>query len=162
MPEPILLQARYRSQLEKEIAEQLSEAGVPFEFEGSRLPYVVPQRTAHYLPDFRVGNIIIEGKGRFGTANFKRAGGRQFFTISEDGAKHRKKLLLVREAHPHLDIRLVFSRPGTPIRKGSKTTYAMWADENGFPWCKQGQLPAEWINDLKKEAKRCKTRCASK
>ena len=150
------MQARYRSGLEKQIAETLSDAGVEFEYEGSRIPYTVPQRAAHYIPDFRVGDIIIEGKGRFGTTNFRKAGSRQFVTVSEDGAKHRKKLLLVREAHPHLDIRLIFSRPGTPIRKGSKTTYAIWADDNGFKWCKQGEVPDRWINDLKREAAKCK------
>jgi hypothetical protein len=141
MSEPILLQDRYRNKLEARIGEQLSSAGVSFSYEGLRVPFAVPSRTAKYLPDFRVGNIILEGKGWFG-----------------QGAKERQKLVLVRESNPELDIRLVFSDANKKIYKGSPTTYAQWADDHGFLWSTKGEVPSAWITDLKKEAQRCKQR----
>jgi hypothetical protein len=134
-----LLAARYRNKLEARIGEQLSNAGLSFSYEGYRVPFAVPARTAKYLPDFRVGNIILEGKGWFG-----------------QGAKERQKLVLVRESNPELDIRIVFSDANKKIYKGSPTTYAQWADDHDFKWSTKGEVPAAWITDMKKEAQRCK------
>jgi hypothetical protein len=55
-----------------------------------------------------------------------------------------RKLRAVKKAHPHRDIRLVFMRPGNRLRPGSKTTYARWAERNGFPWCGPA-IPKEWL-----------------
>ena len=122
------------------MGDQLHTAGVPFVYEGAWVPYDVPSRTAKYLPDFRVGNIILEVKGWFG----------------RQGAKERQKLVLLKEQHPDLDIKLVFTDSKKRIYKTSPTTYAMWADDHGFLWADKGTIPAEWLRDLKRELKRCK------
>jgi hypothetical protein len=63
-----------------------------FEYEGEKVPFLIPACQAKYLPDFRLGNVILESKGWFGK-----------------GAKERQKLVFVRDSNPGLDIRLVFS-----------------------------------------------------
>lgn len=147
MPRPALsLQPEYRNKLEESIAAQLTIAGIEFAYEGEKIPYTVPGREAKYLPDFRTKNIIIEGKGWFGK-----------------GAKERQKLLLVRESNPALDIRLVFSDANKKIYKGSPTTYGDWADAHGFKWSTKGEVPKEWLKDMKPrlsgamKGKRCRS-----
>jgi len=51
----------------------------------------------------------------------------------------------VKAANPDLDIRFVFQTPYNKIYKGSKTTYAKWADKHGFPWCAFHSIPIEWL-----------------
>lgn len=135
----------YRNSLEEGVGEQLTAAGVSFSFEEEKLPYEVPSRTANYLADFRIGNIILEVKGRFGGPRAR----------SNDDARERQKFVLLKAQYPELDIRFVFQRAATKIYKGSKTTYAQWADDHGFKWCDKGRVPAAWIEDLKREMKRC-------
>lgn len=53
-------------------------------------------------------------------------------------------MLLVKAQYPSLDIRMVFWNAKAPISKGSKTTYAMWATKNGFPWSHR-TIPPEWF-----------------
>jgi hypothetical protein len=139
MPEPALIKARYRNKLEEKVGEQLHAAGIKAAYEGYWVPFAVPSRTAKYLPDFRVGNIIIETKGWFG----------------RQSAKERQKFVLLKEQHPELDIRFVFTNDTKPIYKGSPTTFADWARDHGFKWSSGGRVPREWIDDLKKEMK-CK------
>lgn len=115
----------FRSGLEERLAEELRLQGVPFSFEEVVVPYV--KRPATYRPDFLLlhNDILIESKGYF---------------LAEDRSKH----VLVKDQHPGLDIRFVFSRANSPLRKGSRTTYAMWAEKNGFQWA-QGSIPKAWI-----------------
>lgn len=119
----------FRSGLEEKVAEQLREKGVKYEFEETKLKYVKPQKTHTYTPDFFLPeqNIYIESKGLFATAD-------------------RQKMILVKEQHPDLDIRFVFSNANSRISKKSKTTYAMWADKNGFQWSNK-IIPQEWLNE---------------
>ena len=135
MIEPALTQAKYRNKLERDVGGQLAAAGIAFEYEGSWVRYAVPAREAKYLPDFRVGNVIIEAKGWFG----------------RNGARERKKLVLLKEQHPELNIRIVFSDARKPIYKGSPTTYSMWADTHGFIHSTKGVVPKQWLIDLKQE-----------
>jgi hypothetical protein len=132
MAEPLLLQAKYRNGLEKRIGKQLSEAGVSFEYEPRKLPLAIPARKSSYLPDFVINNIIIETKGYF-----------------YDSAKDRQKLILIKEQHPDLDIRLVFSDASKSIYKGSPTTYGQWANDHGFKYSDKGVIPDEWIREMK-------------
>jgi len=115
----------YRSGLEVAIAESLK--GVEVLYEAINIPYVIPA-THLYKPDFILPKqaIIIEGKGEFTTAD-------------------RRKMLLVKAQHPHLDIRMVFSNPNSKVGKRSKTTYGMWCEKNGFPYAK-GTVPKEWLS----------------
>lgn len=116
-----------RSDFELKIAKDLEKRKVKFEYESSKLAYMVPERRALYCPDFILDTgIIIEAKGRL-------------------TASDRKKMVLVKLANPTLDIRFIFMRANNPIRKGSKTTYAIWAEKHGFKWC-ESTVPEEWLN----------------
>ncbi|MDF0504870.1 hypothetical protein POK33_29475 [Burkholderia cenocepacia] len=122
------VKAAYRSGLEEAIAEQLRQAGVVAAYEEDKIPYVTPATPHKYTPDFRLPNgIYIETKGRFETAD-------------------RKKHLLIKEQHPELDIRFVFTRSKTTISKASKTTYAMWCDKNGFQYADKW-VPDAWLKE---------------
>lgn len=131
----ILFEPEYRNNLERSMAKQLEGVEVPFSFEKIRLPYQVPARTSKYLPDFVIDgtNIILEGKGWFGRS----------------GAKERQKFLLLKEQYPDYDIRFVFSDANKPLYKGSKTSYAEWADEHGFLWSTKGIIPEAWLKEFK-------------
>lgn len=138
---PVLIEARFRSRLEKKVADQLDAAGIPYGFESQWVHYTVPARKAKYLPDFTIGDtkILIEAKGRFGG-----------FRSDSSGAQERQKLILLKEQHPDLDIRIVFQDAKKPIYKGSKTTYAKWATDHGFTFSDKGVVPPAWKNELKK------------
>lgn len=140
MGRPILLEAKYRNGLERGVAQQLEAGGVQFFYETNWLPYAVPARKAKYLPDFSISDtpIILETKGWFG----------------RNGAKERQKLVLLKEQYPDLDFRLVFSDARKPIYKGSKTTYADWARDNGFKFADRGKVPPAWIEEIKKQQRR--------
>ena len=102
----------FRSGLEEDISSYLQRAGVPFAYEQVRIPYEV-HKNCTYTPDFILPNgIIVESKGRFVTAD-------------------RQKHLMIRDQHPDLEIRFVFTRSASRISKTSKTSYAMWGQKNG-------------------------------
>lgn len=118
----------FRSGLEDLNAELLEKLGVPVAYEEARLEYLKPARVARYTPDFILPNgIIVETKGRFVTAD-------------------RQKHLLIKDQHPDLDIRFVFSNPNGRISKQSKTTYAMWCEKNGFVFAAK-TIPINWISE---------------
>ena len=120
----IKFQNGYRSGLEAPVAKQLIELNVNFEYEKKRVPY---QIDAKYIPDFILPNgIIVECKGRF---------------TSED----RRKMRLVKEQNPDLDIRFVFSRSSSKINKGSKTSYADWCCKYKFPFADK-LIPRSWLS----------------
>lgn len=116
----------YRSGLEESIANQLQGVGVKFEFETIKIPYVVPESSHSYTPDFLLlkNGIVVESKGRF---------------IAED----RKKHILIKQQHPEIDIRFVFSNSNNKISKGSKTSYKKWCESNGFIYADKF-IPKEW------------------
>lgn len=122
----------FRSGLEKRIADDLTEKGVPFDYEKLKISYTVPERQATYTPDFVIlsNGIIVESKGIF-------------------DAEDRQKHLLIKQQQPHLDIRLVFSRANAPIYKGSPTTHAAWAAKHGFQWAEK-LIPQEWLDEKPK------------
>jgi len=114
----------YRSRLEERIAKWLDTNGLLFSYETLKLDYTL---SCVYKPDFILPNgVILEAKGWF---------------KPED----RRKMLAVKEAHPELDIRLVFQSPHNTITKDSKTTYAMWAEKNGFQWAAYHSIPLDWF-----------------
>jgi len=116
--------SRYRSGFEQTLANQLKRSGVAFEYETVKLEY---RKVATYTPDFILPNgIIIEAKG--------------LWTV-EDRTKH----LLVREQHPHLDIRLVFMNAFNKIRKGSNTTYARWCEKKNILYANK-TIPKSWLS----------------
>lgn len=119
----------YRSGLEKRTIEQLEELGIPPCYEARSFEYIIPESKHKYTPDFPVcDNIIIETKGRW---------------VLED----RQKMLLLKEQYPDIDFRMVFMNAKTKIKKGSKTTYAMWCDKHDIKWAEK-KIPDEWINEI--------------
>lgn len=120
----------YRSGLEEKVAAELQAEGVPVHYEDrdTIIHYTKPETPHRYLPDFVLPNgIIIETKGRFVTAD-------------------RKKHLLIKQQHPSLDIRFVFSNSRARISKQSKTTYAMWCEKNGFQFSDRS-IPKSWLKE---------------
>ncbi len=119
----------YRSKLELDVSKHLALAGVPFKYENIKLKYRVEELRS-YTPDFDLGNgIVLEVKGYF-------------------RATDRKKLLLVKEQHPDLDLRLVFQQARNKIHKSSKTTYADWCKKYGFAYSDGGRVPHQWLKPL--------------
>lgn len=127
----------YRSGLEEEIVKELETAGIEYSYEKHYVDYTLPATKHRYLPDFVLGNgIIIEAKGVF-------------------DVEDRKKHLAIKEQHPDLDIRFVFSNAGTKISKSSKTTYAMWCEKNGFKYATK-LIPDSWLRERKQAKKKLK------
>lgn len=122
--------AGYRSNFEWEIAKRLQIQKVKFEYEVLKIKYTPPVKELTYTPDFVLPNgIIIEAKG--------------LWPVQE-----RMKIKMVIQQHPELDIRMVFQNPNLKIKKGSKTTYGKWCDQNNIKWAVK-YIPAEWISELK-------------
>ena len=119
--------AGYRSGLEEDLAKELEDKGVAYEYETLTIKYAVNE-VRKYTPDFKLPNgIIIESKGRFTSAD-------------------RKKHLLVQMQHPEYDIRFVFSNSKAKLNKGSKTTYADWCLKHGFQYADK-HIPEDWIKE---------------
>lgn len=131
---------KYRSGLEDRIAKSLSSLGIPFTYEEEKIKYDVPAKTSTYTPDFVITSssgkkIYIETKGIW-------------------DAEDRKKHLLIRQQHPELDIRFVFSNSKAKIRKGSSITYAdvcegkARAPYKGVTWLYSDKtIPEEWLRE---------------
>lgn len=115
----------FRSGLEVQIAKQLDDNGIAYEYEAHTIRYTIPEETHRFSPDFVLPNyIVIEGKGEFTSAD-------------------RKKIAFVREQHPNIDLRFVFSNSKARIGKKSKTTYGMWCTKHGIPFSDK-LVPAAW------------------
>jgi hypothetical protein len=112
--------------LELKVGNSLLARGVNFAYEAYTFPYTKPSK---YEADWVLldNGIIVETKGWF---------------PSEDRTKHK----LVKQAHPDLDVRFVFSRSATKIGKKSSTTYAMWCNRYGFLYA-DGDVPQAWIDE---------------
>ena len=112
-----------RSHLEEQVADLLDEMKIEYQYESEKIPYMIE---ANYIPDFKVGDIYFETKGYF-------------------PPDQRRKMKAVKSANPDLDIRIIFQSPHNKINKRSKTTYSMWAEKNGFPWCAYYAIPIDWV-----------------
>lgn len=131
---------RYRSGLEDEIATQLEKSKTKYYYERGKIGYKIPASEHIYTPDFEVFTasgkcIIVEGKGIW---------------VYEDRYKH----LLIRQQHPELDIRFVFSSSKSKIRKGSKVTYADICEGRGRGIFKgvvwqyaDKKIPKSWLEE---------------
>jgi len=118
----------FRSGLEERVAAQLQALGIDPRFESEVIKYTKPESQHKYTPDFPLGKVVIETKGRF---------------MPED----RKKHLLIKEQHPELDIRFVFTNSNARITKTSKTTYADWCQKNGFKYADK-LVPSDWVKEI--------------
>jgi len=115
----------FRSKLEEKVADLLVELGVKYEYETTKVPYVIEHV---YTPDFILPNgVVLECKG---------------YWDSDD----RRKIKAVKTLNPELDLRMVFQAPFNTISKRSKTTYAKWCEKNKFQFCDR-VIPEEWIQE---------------
>lgn len=115
----------YRSGFEAKIAENLKKRKIKFKYETNKIKYQVPESSHTYIPDFELpSGIIVEAKGKF-------------------DPEARKKMKLIKEQYPDLDIRILFMRD-QPIRKGSKTLYSDWCTANDYQFAFK-EIPSEWI-----------------
>lgn len=118
----------FRSGLEERNAKLLEDLGEPVNYETLVVPYLIPGAIHRYHPDFRLANgILIELKGLF---------------LPVDRAKH----LFCKAQFPELDLRMVFTRAATPLRKGGKETYGDWCVKHGIQYAEK-LIPLEWIRE---------------
>jgi len=109
---------KFKSKFEATFAALLDKEKLPFEYEPDKLSYIL---NLEYTPDWKVGGIYIETKGKFDYDS-------------------RRKMLAVVTQHPDKDIRLVFMR-NNKLGKGSKMTYGGWCDRHNIPWSVYPELP---------------------
>lgn len=117
----------YRSGLEDTLAQQLKDAKIKAEYETVKIEWEdLMYRT--YTPDFVLPNgVIVESKGLF-------------------KAEDRRKHLKIKEQHPDLDIRFVFSNSRSKLSKGAKSSYADWCIKHKFPYADK-TIPEEWMKE---------------
>lgn len=134
----------FRSGLEKNIKEHLTKKKKIFSYEPKeeKVSYYKPVTYHTYTPDFVLTKLdntkmYIESKGIWDY---------------EDRLKHA----YIRQQHPELDIRFVFTRSKAKIRKGSKTTYADICEGKGRGVLKDmvwkyadKEIPNTWLKECK-------------
>ena len=122
----------WRSGLEQSIAEQLSKAGVVYEYEQKKLTYVPPIKARTYCPDFE---LFLPS-------------GRSFFVETKGWWKREDRLRMehVLAQHPDKDIRFVFQNANARISKTSRTRYRDWCDQRGVKWAHRW-VPEEWLRE---------------
>lgn len=138
---------RVRSGLELGLKEWLERKGIKYGYESIRLKYIKqrcphcqnPSVTGVYTPDFIIGDIIIECKGRFKSTD-------------------RTKMIRVKENNPDKDIRFIFQRDNT-LTKSGKMTYSGWALKHGFPSYvlvneSEPNIPDRWLMEVRGECTR--------
>jgi hypothetical protein len=118
---------RYRSGLEKEAAAFLTARQKIIKYELLKIEWE-DLRYRKYTPDFELDNgIIVETKGIFD---------------NEDRRKH----VAIKQQHPELDIRFVFSNANAKLYKGAKSRYFEWCDKNSFLWAHR-VIPEAWLTE---------------
>ena len=130
--------AGFRSVFELKVNTWMKEEGINAPYEPCKLEYTVPSSNHKYTPDWKVGNIVYEGKGYF-------------------AASDRKKMLHIIESNPDLTIRMLFQNAQAKINKRSKTSYANWCDKFEIEWCdfRDKEKLLSWLKE-KKRGKRGK------
>lgn len=121
---------KFRSKFEADFAGNLKLHDVKVIYEKSVVKYLIPESIHKYTPDFMIGHFALETKG--------------VLKIGD-----RKKMILVKAQHPELEFVLIFQNAKNKIAKGSKTTYGMWADANGFEWYNK-IIPKERLKEMQR------------
>lgn len=117
----------HRSGLEDRMADDLTERGVGFTYEETKIKWL-DSKIRTYTPDFVLENgIIIETKGRF---------------TAPDRRKHKE----LKKQYPDMDLRFVFQNSRAKLYKGAKSTYADWCEKNGFLYADK-VVPEEWLQE---------------
>ena len=117
----------YRSGLEGQIAAFLQPIQKELRYEKLKIEWEDLSYRI-YTPDFQLDNgIIIETKGMFD---------------NDDRRKH----IAIKEQHPELDIRFVFSNSKAKLYKGAKSKYFEWCDKYSFKWAHR-VIPYDWLKE---------------
>ena len=82
-----------------------------------------------YTPDFIMGSMIVEAKGRFTSVD-------------------RTKMAQVVKENPNLDIRMLFMRDQW-CTKTKKQKYSDWCDTHNIKFAFGISLPKEWLKELR-------------
>jgi hypothetical protein len=144
-PEP------YRSWLEADVANDLTERNIDFEYETKKITYVEPVKVRTYTPDLVLfdGELIIEVKGRW-------------------TATDRRKMSEVIEQNPKLNLKMLFHKDNT-ISRNSRTRYSDWCKKRQIDYSIGIEVPQEWIdnaranqNRRKKSTKTARTAASTK
>jgi len=131
-----------RSKFEARIARQLTANKIEYRYEPFSLAYyvAVPNykclqcdssliiKPRKYIPDFVIGNMIIEAKGIFDSAERTKA--------------RSLNIQLV-----EWDFRMVFMYDNW-ITKKHKSKYSDWCEKNGITYA-IGKIPKAWFKDLR-------------
>ena len=120
-----------RSKLELKFEEILKDFMVEYDYEVTKIPYVVPESKHVYIVDWTLLNgMLIETKGY----------------LSDH--KERYKYVLLKEQHPDLDLRFIFDNPNK-LCGGTKMTHAKWAEKYNFKYCsiKDTEQLQSWIKE---------------
>ena len=125
--------AGLKSMLEVRSQAWFENRNIPFKYEGERWNYQYEPQT--YRPDFNINEEwSIECKGKL-------------------TKEVRKKLLAIIKSNPNKKLFMVFEKPDNRINRGSKTTYADWANKHGIPW--SDTVPdLKWFRRKKKDGSR--------
>lgn len=130
-----------RSGLEEKAMGDLARREVPYGYECLKIPYVIPESTHKYTPDFHMtaNDLLIETKGIW-------------------DVKDRQKIAFILKQHPPLKdvLCMLFNRANDKINKKSKTTYGMVCEKLGIRYAsvptaaqlRKGALlvPQEWLD----------------
>jgi hypothetical protein len=124
------LMPTFKSKLEEKVWSVLKKHYPSVKYEPSKYKFVQPAITRTYIPDFKTGNasIYLEAKGKLDLDT-------------------RKKMIWFRDSNPTIRIIFLFMNPDNKITKRSKTTYGLWATDNGFEWL---DFRKDWLNAYKK------------
>jgi len=119
----------FKSKLEEKVWSVLKKEFPTVKYEPQRFKFIQPEVERTYIPDFKTGrsNVFIEAKGKL-------------------DLETRKKMVWFRDSNPTIRIIFLFMNPDNKITKRSKTTYAMWATDNGFEWL---DFRKDWLNAYK-------------
>jgi hypothetical protein len=119
----------FKSKLEEKVWAVLKKEFPLVKYEPNKFKFIQPEIERTYIPDFKTGrsNIFLEAKGKL-------------------DLETRKKMVWFRDSNPTIRIIFLFMNPDNKITKRSKTTYAMWATDNGFEWL---DFRKDWLNAYK-------------
>ena len=128
------LMPSFKSKLEEKVWATLKREYPTVKYEPQKFKFIQPEIERTYIPDFKTGrsNIFLEAKGKL-------------------DLETRKKMIWFRDSNPTIRIIFLFQNPDNKITKRSKTTYAMWATDNGFEWL---DFRKDWLNAYKQLCKK--------
>lgn len=119
---------KFKSIFEADIAKYLDGKNLPINYEPDTFDYI---RKATYTPDWKISDTVyVESKGHLTQAN-------------------RSNLIAFKQQHPEVEIILLFADSRNKLYRGSKTTYAEWAEKHGFRWAdwNKHKFPEKWFTD---------------